>query len=354
MMVLEEIITDLLLRHNCVVIPGFGGFVAKAAPASIDLERGLMLPPHKSVLFNKHLINNDGLLITEVARRSQCTYVEAEKKVDEVIHDWQESLERSKRLELDRLGFFYFNNDGNICFEQDRFVNLLLASFGLSHVSFVPEQLTAHPVAETEPIKVDERKELEVELKIIHAGTKKQKSSGKKIIRYVAAACLLPIAFYSFWIPTQTSVLQSGMISIHDFNPFRATEQTNYQRVETKTAGKKLEKNTALIEQDGTLVLKVDEKLLVPVRTHRQDLETIDVAPAFQAEALHLIVGCFGNETNAKNLVSKLKNEGFDAKIVDFANGLHRVSAGTALSEQALQQIQSELSSSGYKTWVLK
>ncbi|MEY2652630.1 MAG: CCDC81-like prokaryotic domain 1, partial [Bacteroidota bacterium] len=25
----EEILIELLLRHNCVVVPGFGGFVAK-------------------------------------------------------------------------------------------------------------------------------------------------------------------------------------------------------------------------------------------------------------------------------------------------------------------------------------
>jgi hypothetical protein len=33
MLTIEEIIGNLLLRHNCVVIPTFGGFVAKQISA---------------------------------------------------------------------------------------------------------------------------------------------------------------------------------------------------------------------------------------------------------------------------------------------------------------------------------
>lgn len=354
MTALETIITDLLLRHNCVVIPGFGGFVAKTAPASIDMDRGLITPPHKSILFNKHLINNDGLLITELARREHFSYAEAERKVNEVTQNWQGVLRQTNRLELDRLGFFYYNNEGNLCFEQDRFVNLLLASFGLTHVSFVPEQVQKLPVLNVEPLGENkETTENKVELKIVRS-TPGQKTSRKKIIRYVAAACLLPLAFYSFWIPTQTTVLQSGMISLQDFNPFRKSEQVSYQRIETQTGVKSPETSSTLTEEDGTLVLKVDDDLHVPVRTEKADVETLDSEASFHAEAMHLIVGCFGSEANATNLVKKLKGEGFEARIVDFTNGLHRVSAGSALSDQALQQIQSDLSSSGYKTWILK
>ena len=36
MVSVEELIGELLLRHNCVIIPSFGGFVAKQTGASID------------------------------------------------------------------------------------------------------------------------------------------------------------------------------------------------------------------------------------------------------------------------------------------------------------------------------
>ena len=76
-MLIEQLIGDLLLRHNCVVVPSFGGFVAKQTVAVIDTANGVMLPPRKSLLFNKQLINNDGLLIAAFAQASGKSYNEA-------------------------------------------------------------------------------------------------------------------------------------------------------------------------------------------------------------------------------------------------------------------------------------
>mgnify|MGYP003565138742 CR=1 FL=1 len=39
-MLIEQLIGDLLLRHNCVVVPAFGGFVAKQMSAVIDYKTG--------------------------------------------------------------------------------------------------------------------------------------------------------------------------------------------------------------------------------------------------------------------------------------------------------------------------
>ena len=47
-------------------------------------------------------------------------------------------------------------------------------------------------------------------------------------MKYAAAACLLPLAFYSFWIPTHSGVLESGLISFKDFNPFYKKELGAY------------------------------------------------------------------------------------------------------------------------------
>ena len=69
---------------------------------------------------------------------------------------------------------------------------------------------------------------------------------------------------------------------------------------------------------------------------------------------MHFIVGCFGNETNAVNLVEKLKNSGLNASIVDVKNGLHRVTAGGAISLEGLSEIRDEAKSLGYSGWTLK
>ena len=67
---LETLIGNLLLQHNCVVVPTFGGFVAQRVPARFDENSSSIHPPKKSVLFNKQLISNHGVLIQAYAVRT--------------------------------------------------------------------------------------------------------------------------------------------------------------------------------------------------------------------------------------------------------------------------------------------
>ena len=87
MITIEEILSELLLHHSCVIIPKFGGFVAKQTSAKIDLERNLVIPPSKHLLFNKHLIANDGLLINELATKTNCSFQDSESRISLFVED---------------------------------------------------------------------------------------------------------------------------------------------------------------------------------------------------------------------------------------------------------------------------
>ena len=45
MISLDKIIYNLLLHHDCVIIPSFGGFVSQNEKASIDFDKGEITPP---------------------------------------------------------------------------------------------------------------------------------------------------------------------------------------------------------------------------------------------------------------------------------------------------------------------
>ena len=140
MISVEQLISDLLLRHNCVIIPSFGGFVAKQTAAKIDYTNGIMSPPRKSLLFNRQLINNDGLLIAELAVSNKIDYSAASEQINAITSVWQTQLKNGERVTIDKVGFLYFDQEKNICFEQDRFFNLLLSSYGLGKVHFLSEE----------------------------------------------------------------------------------------------------------------------------------------------------------------------------------------------------------------------
>ena len=375
----EELIGELLLRHNCVIIPSFGGFVAKQIGASIDYNNGVMSPPKKSLLFNRQLINNDGLLIAELAVSNSIDYNDSTKIVRDLIESWNNQLRRGERITIDKVGFLFFDQEKNICFEQDRFFNLLLDSYGLGKVHFLSESdvqfaqktaiesaINSEEITEnksaivfnTESISINQEPK---ETVIIPHPALQPKT---KVWKYIAAACLLPIAFYSFWLPVQTNVLESGMISIKDFNPFYHSEDGKYSQQDLKVndksnENKTLDESIAELAEDVTVFsYRYNEDLYIPVRIPKSEFNntsnpTIPEENNSTSESFEFIVGCFGSQENANNLVSLLKEKGFNAYITDVSNGLSRISAGKASSEQGLQTIIQDAKAQGFDGWVL-
>ncbi len=383
MVSVEQLIGELLLRHNCVIIPSFGGFVAKQAPAVIDFKNGVMTPPRKSLLFNRQLINNDGLLIAELAVSNSIHYNEATEIVQQLVSKWSDQLRNGFRITIDKVGFLYFDAEKNICFEQDRFFNLLLESYGLGKVHFLTEsdvQLVQKTTIErvvTAAEKTDRQPAILFDTEKIVTETVKTEEaeviehpairSKTKVWRYVAAACLLPIAFYSFWLPMRTNVLESGMISVKDFNPFYKSQAGTYDqkeldKPEIREKYTTLEESVANLPSDvAVFSYQYDEDLYIPVRLpanptgSEEIVETVEAASSNQSSLrCQYIVGCFGSEENAKNLLAALKAQGIDGYICDESNGLKRISAGGSDSEAGLQALILEAGSKGFDGWILK
>ena len=348
---IEDLVRSLLLRHSCVIIPNFGGFVAKTISAKLDLDRGLFLAPSKQLLFNKNLLNNDGLLISEYASINAIEYSKSQSEIEEFVLDLKSKLNSKQSVHIERVGKLSYDLEGNLVFEQDRYFNLLLSSYGLSHVQFI-----ANKEAEINEPSFKEKK-----IKV--------KAPIRKInyLKYAAAACLLPLAFYSFWIPTHSGVLESGLISFKDFNPFYKKEIGVYsQQKMTTQQNDVLEKN--VFENQITTsknhrigLYKFDEGINISIRIEekKKEKEILEVnIENFQnkissANDFEYIIGCFSNKENALVLISKLKKEGFAAQLAG-GSPLVRVSIGGADSDLQMQPIIQKANEKGYKGWILK
>lgn len=66
-------IRELLLDHDCVILPDFGGFIGNYVPAHYDSSNNFY-PPTKQISFNKQLCHNDGLLIGKVSKSLTLNY----------------------------------------------------------------------------------------------------------------------------------------------------------------------------------------------------------------------------------------------------------------------------------------
>lgn len=339
----EEVICQLILRHNCVVVPHFGGFVSKTISAQIDFEKGLIQAPYKQLLFNRNLINDDGLVLAEYARLNGLYYQEGANQLLEFTSKLNTELAQGKQVSIPKLGVFTKDADGIVRFEQDRHFNLLLSSYGLANVSFIPNK-----VLEEAPI-------IEMTSSIdLH----KPENSGNKFWKYAAAACLLPFAFYSFWIPMKTDVLQSGLISYHDFNPLRGEVQVRYaEKAFSNVEARKnndvvIESQLSSVEPGKIGLYQYDESTTIAVKIPKV-VEQAQVQETVIQANYEYIVGCFSDDRNANNFVQKLQAEGFSAHILP-GGSLIRVSAGSAVNQQEIQEIQSKVSSLGIEGWICK
>lgn len=128
---LDVILADLLYTHNCVVVPNFGGFLAKEIGAEVQPGTHMMRPPRKRISFNARLVENDGLLAHTYARLAGMEYNLAAAHIEAVAKAWQRDLEAGKKIVLDRLGKLYADEQGNVQFSPSLEEHFLASSFGL-------------------------------------------------------------------------------------------------------------------------------------------------------------------------------------------------------------------------------
>ena len=85
MLELARHIERLVLRNNCVIVPGLGGFVTQYVPARYVEEENILLPPCRTVGFNPQLTLNDGLLVQSYMQTYDTSFPEAARIVEDEV-----------------------------------------------------------------------------------------------------------------------------------------------------------------------------------------------------------------------------------------------------------------------------
>ncbi|MEZ4793854.1 MAG: SPOR domain-containing protein, partial [Gelidibacter sp.] len=71
---LENYISDLLYRYDCVTIPELGAFLTHRVSAKVHESTHAFYPPKKVLSFNEQLQHNDGLLSSYIAEFEKIPY----------------------------------------------------------------------------------------------------------------------------------------------------------------------------------------------------------------------------------------------------------------------------------------
>jgi nucleoid DNA-binding protein len=314
---------ELLFGHDCVILPGFGGFLGNYTPARIDRESGSFYPPVKQISFNRNLNNNDGLLIGKISAASGVNYGDARTLVETFVADLRKKLEKGEKVVFDHIGSFVNNQEGNVLFEPDRTVNYHLDSYGLESFQCIPLE------------GYDVRKRI-----LKHPGKDpvKQASMRKLLWR---AAVIVPLLAVVLAVPFKT-----GRIQTSSLNPLVNAE---------------FEHNKKALEEVVIEDFPEVEEMVQPV-PEAQPAETIEPVaseavvpePVAVTSGYFLITGSFKSEENAYQQVDLLKGDGFVAEVIKAPNGFYRVSAMICSDLETAKVKKDSLSKKYPQTWVSK
>ncbi len=345
-MALEHHLHFLLFEHDCVILPGFGGFLVHYRPARLDQQRNLIHPPSKELSFNRHLVRQDGLLIDRLVTREGFDFNAAKLRVEEELSGWRTLLQRDGRLELPRIGTFFRGAENQLQFEPDRRVNYLKDAYGLRPVAAVPavKQMRQTPVVAD-----------------VGQADGPSRLAGVRIPGWLAAAASITILVTgaTWWM-----VGSNGMSTLGGFDMGRAAEAALYvpppvppsfstSPVEASvwTAPKDLYGIHAQpIAGPGSPMVAVNLGQ-APVKAVPESTAVVTPSPG---PRFHIIGGCFLEKENADRFVSELQAKGFAATLVDRKGGLYRVAYGSyPQREMALEALNAVRKEEAPQAWLL-
>lgn len=262
-MQLSTYISDLLYRYECVIIPGFGAFLTRYLPASIDETTDTFYPPSKVLSFNRQLQVNDGLLANYVASVEKCTYENALQRVRNFSAHLSSELNSGKSISLKNIGEFSLNQERSIQFEPIYKQNFNTSAFGLS--GFVSPKINREVQQ-----KVSDRKQKEV----ITLSSEKRKSIPYLKYAAVAAVAVLATGFGGM-------KLYEGQVQ-------------QYNLAERQKANSLVENQI----QEATFVIE-------------NPLPVLNLQLPKQVGNYHIVAGAFQLEENAEKKMEELRNRGY-------------------------------------------
>lgn len=345
-------IEELLHDHDCVIVPDFGGFITSKKPAYFNQFTSVFFPATKKILFNKHLVYNDGLLSAKIAEKQSLPMADAQQLLMQFKDDCFIRLNEEGRVEIERVGVLFFDKEKNIQFQQAS-TNFLKDSFGLASIGM--EKIAPLPTKikekEKEIVRIATPKVAAIPARKVVA-TPAEKS--RKRYGQLIPLLMLPILAAGIYFGTRNEIAYD-QLNVANLNPFDSAIVPDY-----------LPRN----EADFVLTWgEIDEEISEPIETAQVEEEAVKVElilPKIDStftkpielvteKNYHVIAGCFSVKENAENLVKEWSQNGNQSSIVDKKGSLYRVAIQSfETRDKANDFLFATKKSEGISLWILK
>ena len=181
-------IERLLLVHDCVIVPKFGGFVLQTVSAVCNGEEHLFSPQRKEIVFNITLQHNDGLLSESYMQMYGVNYRKAQLMLEEDVDDMKAALQEEKRLSFGLLGSFSLGQEGQMIFHPGESDAFSVCSYGLAAFNFPQLKPVYHQIGKATKI-----------MSYCSMFSTFSATSGRKLLFFISTLLRLLLSLYSYW-----------------------------------------------------------------------------------------------------------------------------------------------------------
>lgn len=358
---LNRHIEILLLSSDCVIVPDLGGFMTHHVDARYDDEDNMFVPPLRTLGFNPQLTMNDSLLAQSYIEAYDINYPEAIRRIEAEVTELKQQLYNDGFYEMTGIGVLSLNEDRHIVFEPCEAGLLTPSLYGLGAFEMLPldEKTNSQIVQVATQVPLTNNDSTQS----IRTTTK----DGEKAIivkmswlrnAAIAAAIIIFLLFTPTIINNISTETQQPSMSEVDLLP-----------LPNKTVEpKKLDTSAVNIKHDSIETPAVEENVSSADTTKIESANT----NALKAEAIAkttsepiaeketgycLVLASQVAQQGAENLVSQMKQHGYEDTRVNINKNVRRVVYGHYPSQDAAYQALNKLrnSSSDFdEAWVYK
>ncbi|MDR2385368.1 MAG: SPOR domain-containing protein [Tannerella sp.] len=376
---LIEHIERLLLLHDCVIIPDFGGFVLQSVSASHDAETNIFFPPRKEVVYNQTLDHNDGLLIEAYMKKCGTDFSKAQQTVRNNVTLLKDTLENEGELSFGSVGLFV-KDEERLVFVQGKNSDVLFASssFGLPVFHFLPLQnrkqsstaatVSVKPAITIQPVKGEHNKKSENKNILYKIPVTK---AFVRIVVAVAAAILL---FLLISTPVKDVDKESYKASFvpQEIMPKKTAEDIvneSFAKAEEQVSSIK-HQEIADIEQESkdkdiseNNIAKIETFKATPATVSGSNTPTSSPAKTNSSSSVntpkvnfYVIIGSFATKTQANTFIKSLKGQEARTAGIITVDGHVRVYAQGFVTEKSAYSYMNKLrqSTKHKQAWTCK
>ena len=300
----------LLHDHDCLIVPGLGGFVAHPVAARYDTDKGEWVPPGRDVAFNAKLTVRDGLLEQEIRRATGCTNDAAAALIDSEVAALQDALQRGSTRDIPGLGRLYLTDSGTIGFAPEPRLGERYSPPGLSRIPWVD----LHAVAvEEEAVPTGE----EETTPVLPLPTTGSEHWARPLARMAAVIALPLLLAGSLW-------WGGAGEDRFSFLKFNEPNPTPYiPRIEGEDI-----RFPEVFEDTPPAFIDPGAPHLAPPSSD-EALMPLPMPQALSSGcSLHVIAGTFSAIDRAAALARRFESLGYSTSILPGPGGSHRVSTG--------------------------